>query len=105
MFFLELNNISKRYVYSVYFTMVVVVAYSIATFFTSLFPCIPVKSAYDLVTPGACIDRAATYKFNAVMGLISDLMTITIPIPMVISLQMSVRKKIGLLALFAIGSV
>ncbi|KAJ3962094.1 hypothetical protein N0V92_001185 [Colletotrichum tropicale] len=105
LFFLELNNNAKWFRWSVYITMFVVVGSSLSILFSSIFPCKPIPSAYDLVTDGECIDRVATFKATAAFGVITDVMIICIPIPMVLSLHISTRKKVGLLALFGIGSV
>ncbi|KAL8404245.1 hypothetical protein RB594_009197 [Gaeumannomyces avenae] len=88
-------------------TMSVVIGSGIRIFFTSVFPCWPVAKSYDLVFPpaeGSCMDRPAMYKATAALGVITDVMIIAIPIPIVLSLHISRNKKIGLLALFAIGS-
>ncbi|KAF9879580.1 integral membrane protein [Colletotrichum karsti] len=105
LFFLELNNLSKWFTWSIYFTMFVVIGSSLGILFSSIFPCNPIPAAYDLVTPGECIDRVATFKATAAFGVITDIMIICLPIPMVLSLHISTKKKIGLLALFGIGSV
>lgn len=105
LFFLELNNNAKWFKWSVYITMFVVVGSSLSILFSSIFPCKPIPSAYDLVTDGECIDRVATFKATAAFGVITDVMIICIPVPMVLSLHISTRKKVGLLALFGIGSV
>ncbi|GJC97418.1 integral membrane protein [Colletotrichum higginsianum] len=105
MFFLEINSSTDWFRRSVYFTMFVVVGSSLGILFSSIFPCNPIQSAYDLATPGTCIDRVATFKATATFGVITDMMIICLPIPMVLNLQVSTRKKIGLLSLFGIGSV
>ncbi|TDZ38608.1 hypothetical protein C8035_v005794 [Colletotrichum spinosum] len=105
MFFLELNNNSKWFRWSVYLSMLVVVGSSAGILFSSIFPCSPIRSAYDLVTEGDCIDREATFKATAAFGVITDVMIICLPMPMVLSLHISTRKKVGLLALFGIGSM
>ncbi|WQF82932.1 hypothetical protein CDEST_07946 [Colletotrichum destructivum] len=105
MFFLEINSSTDWFRRSVYFTMFVVVGSSLGILFSSIFPCNPIQSAYDLATPGTCIDRVATFKATAALGVITDIMIICLPIPMVLNLQVSTRKKIGLLSLFGIGSV
>ncbi|OBR08504.1 Integral membrane protein [Colletotrichum higginsianum IMI 349063] len=105
MFFLEINSSTDWFRRTVYFTMFVVVGSSLGILFSSIFPCNPIQSAYDLATPGTCIDTVATFKATATFGVITDMMIICLPIPMVLNLQVSTRKKIGLLSLFGIGSV
>jgi hypothetical protein len=61
--------------------------------------------AYDItVTVGTCIDRPAVFKATAAFGIITDVLIFLIPIPMVVTLRLSRRKKICLLVMFAIGS-
>ena len=91
---------------SVYFTMFVVLGSSTGTFFGNIFACSPITKFWDLtLTTGSCINRLALYRATAVFGIITDVMVFVIPIPMVVGLQMSRRKKAGLIFIFAIGSV
>ncbi|KAL8342253.1 hypothetical protein RB601_005063 [Gaeumannomyces tritici] len=87
--------------------MFVVIGSGIGIFFTSVFPRWPIAKSYDLAFPpaeGSCMDRPTMYKATAALGVITDVMIIAIPIPMALGLHISRNKKIGLLALFAIGS-
>ncbi|KLU85267.1 hypothetical protein MAPG_04295 [Magnaporthiopsis poae ATCC 64411] len=107
LFLLEINAVQKWYRWSIYTTMFVVVAAGIGIFFASVFPCWPIAKSYDLAFPpnvGSCINRPAMYQATAALGVITDVMIIGIPVPMVLSLHISRNKKIGLLILFAIGS-
>lgn len=107
MFLLEVNAVQKWYRLSIYLAMIFVSGAGIGIFFSSLFGCWPVRKSYDLAFPadeGICIDRPAMYQATAALGCITDIIIISIPIPMLLSLQMSWRKKVGLFFLFAIGS-
>ncbi|KAL8376546.1 hypothetical protein RB595_007578 [Gaeumannomyces hyphopodioides] len=107
LFLLEINAVQNWYRWSIYMTMFVVAASGIGIFFASIFPCWPIAKSYDLKFPqteGSCMNRPAMYQATAALGVITDVMIIAIPIPMVLSLHISRNKKLGLLLLFAIGS-
>ncbi|KAH6884932.1 hypothetical protein B0T10DRAFT_577330 [Thelonectria olida] len=107
LFMLEINSNQPWYRWTVFITMFVVAGSSIGIFFASVFPCTPLHKAWDLsLAPevGSCIDRPAMFQATAGLGVATDVIILAIPIPMVVGLQLSVKKKIALLLLFAIGS-
>lgn len=87
--------------------MFVVAGSSIGIFFASVFPCTPLHKAWDLTLAadvGSCIDRPAMFQATAGLGVATDVIILCIPIPMVVRLQLSFKKKMALLGLFSIGS-
>lgn len=57
------------------------------------------------ITEGTCIDRPAIYIATAVANIVSDVMIFSLPIPIVVKLQIPRRQKIGLFFIFAVGSL
>lgn len=53
---------------------------------------------------GTCINRPALYIVTAGLGILSDLVLLVLPMPMILRLQMPSRQKAGLVLLFTIGS-
>ncbi|RFU32873.1 hypothetical protein B7463_g3473, partial [Scytalidium lignicola] len=105
LFYLQLGNREKWFTGAVYFAIIVTVGSNISVIFSVIFACTPVRKAWDpAVTWGSCIDRPALFQATAVFGIVTDVLIMCIPIPMVIRLQMSRFKKAGLLFLFIIGS-
>ncbi|RYP79007.1 hypothetical protein DL769_003080 [Monosporascus sp. CRB-8-3] len=98
---------SSLYRYSVYFTGFVCTSSLIGIWFSVLFACKPIAAAWDLrLADGAtCINRPPVYITQAAFGCVTDLMLLVLPVPTVVGLQMSTRQKVGLLGLFAIGSI
>lgn len=78
-----------------------------AIWFSVLFACKPIAAAWDvrLAAEAVCVNRPAIYIIQAALGCITDLMLLLLPIPTIIGLHLSVRQKVGLLGMFAIGSV
>lgn len=86
--------------------MVIVMGYSISTILTLIFPCSPIKKAWDVtIVEGHCINRGAVYLVQAITNIVTDVILLLLPIPMVWKLQMPVPQKIGLVILFIIGSL
>ncbi|TLS25295.1 hypothetical protein PpBr36_06835 [Pyricularia pennisetigena] len=107
LFLLEINAVQKWYRWSIFFAIFLVAGAGIGIFFASVFPCWPVQKSYDLSIPadvGSCINRPAMYQATAALGCITDVVIFCIPLPMVLKLQLSWRKKAGLFCLFFIGS-
>jgi hypothetical protein len=105
-FYVQLQNQATFFRWATYGTMFINIGASTGIFFASIFVCSPVARGWDLnITTGTCIDRPALYEATAAFGVIVDCLIISIPIPMVLSLQMSRSKKAGLIALFVLGSM
>ena len=88
--------------YSVFF---LVAGYNLAILLVILFGCTPFKKSWDLtILEGSCVDRGVVYICTAALGILSDLILLVMPLPMILQLQMPRRQKAGLVVLFVIGS-
>lgn len=86
--------------------MFVVLGYSFAIIFALIFPCRPVALNWDVeFTDGTCINRAAIYTATAAVNIATDLALLTLPIPMIVDLQMPRVQKLGLIVIFVVGSM
>lgn len=93
--------------YAVWFTGFVCAGSLVGIWFSVLFACKPIAAAWDvrLLAEATCINRPPVYVAQAAFGCVTDLMLLMLPIPTVVGLQMSTRQKVGLLGMFAIGSI
>jgi hypothetical protein len=90
----------------VYFTMFVVVGSCVGIVISLLAACKPFAKNIDvLVKDGQCLNKAALYIATGVLNIVTDIMVIILPIPMVLGLQMSKARKIMLILLFSVGSM
>ena len=75
--------------------------------FLAIFTCNPVKLAWssqlDLLATGTCLDLRAAYITGAAINTVSDISIVVLPQPWIWNLQLSLKKKIGLCAIFLIG--
>ncbi|KAJ4246633.1 hypothetical protein NW762_013576 [Fusarium torreyae] len=91
--------------WSVYSVFLLVAGYNLAIFLVIIFGCTPFKKSWDItITEGKCVNRPAVYIFTAALGILSDLVLLVMPMPMILRLQMPQRQKAGLVLLFVIGS-
>ncbi|KEQ70870.1 hypothetical protein M436DRAFT_52556 [Aureobasidium namibiae CBS 147.97] len=97
-----INNFAKRWWAVVAFT----VAYSLGAIFASLFQCRPMESAWSIdITPEYCISTEKFYTANAALNVVSDILILLLPVPIVWGLNTDVRKKVILTGLFSMGSI
>lgn len=75
-------------------------------FFSLVFACKPLAASWDptLAQTAECIDRGAIYVATAGIGIFTDIVLLSLPLPIVVSLNIPLRQKIILVLLFAIGS-
>ncbi|KAL4809005.1 ribosomal protein L36e-domain-containing protein [Aspergillus unguis] len=78
-------------------------AFYLANFFLKIFQCIPRAKIWDKTTEGHCININIPILVTAAINVVSDLLMLTLPIVCVWRLQMSIRRKLGVSAIFAAG--
>jgi hypothetical protein len=96
----------RWYKVSVWSVGFVVVGSSVAIMFAAIFPCRPVCAAWDItVVDGVCINRPALYQATAILGAITDILVLAVPIPIVVNLHVSTKQKAALIGAFSIGGM
>ncbi|KAI0003521.1 hypothetical protein F4779DRAFT_96242 [Xylariaceae sp. FL0662B] len=95
---------------TVYFLIFVVVGFSIASFFILAFSCYPPAMFWDITgtVKGKCISADSQqhfYDVNGFLNIIIDLAIYITPIPMLWHIQISLRQKLALTAIFGLGVV
>ncbi|KAJ8109483.1 hypothetical protein OPT61_g7428 [Boeremia exigua] len=104
-FYLYLNP-ATGFRTGVYFTMFVVVGSCVGIVVSLLAACNPFSRNIDVtVKDGQCLNKASLYIATGVLNIITDIMVIALPIPMVLGLQMSKSRKVMLVMLFSVGSI
>ncbi|KAH1544943.1 hypothetical protein KXV92_003685 [Aspergillus fumigatus] len=83
----------------------IIVSFTIGTVFSSIFQCTPVQWAFNKSLPdrGTCINMTAFWYANAAFNILTDLVLIALPIPVVLKLQLPPKSKIALCGIFAVG--
>lgn len=99
--------VQKRYIWTLRVSMVIIIVWSTAIFFYTLFECQPVAALWDDNIPGSkCASRksfvSAAYSMS-VMTILSDWLYALIPIPMLWSVKMSVQAKVTVVFILSLG--
>ncbi|KAK7724880.1 hypothetical protein SLS57_004151 [Botryosphaeria dothidea] len=82
-----------------------VTSYSICSIFTLIFGCLPVRAIYDLTVPNPkCINRNAVILALSIFNIVTDLITLVLPMRIVLPLQMPKRQKVTLIIVFLSGA-
>ncbi|TLD09701.1 hypothetical protein PspLS_11376, partial [Pyricularia sp. CBS 133598] len=111
-FYWRLFNTGKRNRIPIWILFGLITIWGIATFFTSIFQCVPTQSwwqRFDPVVPMSPSEYTCnvnTTKFfiaNCVPTIVTDVIVIILPIPYIWSLQMRVEQKVAVLGIFLLG--
>jgi len=85
--------------------LVVLISLTISNVVADLAACRPFKANWETNLPGArCIDKEAFFIWGSIPNIITDVVMLVLPMPMVWKLHTSKRIKLGLTITFAVGS-
>ena len=82
---------------------ILAIAWWIAFVLVATFTCLPVDKQWIKAKRGHCIDPASTYIGTATPNVLIDLFILLLPMPMIWRLQASVRRRLALGVVFALG--
>ncbi|KAK7963354.1 hypothetical protein PG988_010328 [Apiospora saccharicola] len=104
-FYLQLSPV-EWFRWSTIGLMGAVTVFSITYACVNLFPCRPVAASWnDNITGAVCLDTWGGYLALSILNILIDVATLAIPIPILLPLQITVRQKISLIALFGAGAI
>lgn len=72
-----------------------------AVFLTAM--CKPRKKIWNPMMSGHCFNSVAVYQATAIFNVISDFTILFLPIPSLWKLQLPLKTRLGLMAIFATG--
>jgi hypothetical protein len=83
----------------------VLAAYYTAITFAKIFVCVPAEKFWKPTVPGRCISYHDVYVSDCVVSLITDFVILFAPFPVIWSLQMDLKSKLGSTFALAVGSM
>jgi hypothetical protein len=92
-----------RFRYAIYASMALVIAWVISLFFAAIFHCTPIEYNWDKTIEGHCIDGGIAASAWGIANVITDFVVLGIPIPSVLKLKLSRKKKMLTLFTFIMG--
>ena len=97
---------NKRLRIIVYILAVILIGLIISTVIVASVACRPYAANWDHKLPGAvCIDKEAFFIYSSLPNIITDVVMLALPMPVVWKLHTSARMKVGLTATFIVGSL
>ncbi|KAL2038945.1 hypothetical protein N7G274_008285 [Stereocaulon virgatum] len=82
----------------------IIVSYYISLFFTTIFQCVPVAAFWDhTIKNPKCVDLSAFSLGSGIANLLTDVMVLCLPMPMVWSLHTNRTHKLILTGIFLLG--
>lgn len=103
-FYLQLSPFPKFRV-PVWISIGLVSCYTIIITALLVFTCDPIWMGWSaLPDESKCLDRGPLYIATGVSNIVTDVIIFLLPIPTVMSLQMSIEKKIAALFVFGLGT-
>ncbi|CAD6572283.1 MAG: hypothetical protein ASARMPRED_005221 [Alectoria sarmentosa] len=98
---------SRPFRIALYNTAIIVVAWWIAVLFADIFQCVPVNAFWDNgiknVKTARCMSTVHFSIGTGVINLVTDVMVLCLPIPMVWSLRTNRTQKIAMTGIFLLG--
>lgn len=95
----------RKAVIFIYFFMVVMLAYYIPAVIVKIRICSPIRKFWKPETDGSCLNEAAIIMADVVISVVSDLIILTLPMPLTMKLQMPFKKKMRVMAILGAGGL
>ena len=83
--------------------MAIVVSWSLGAIFATIFQCIPIAASWNKEISGNCVNSDATWFSYAVINILTDVIVLALPIPLVLRLHLSLRNRLLLCGIFLLG--
>ena len=83
----------------------VIFANNIAEIFLSIFQCTPVHKAWDTEVKGSCVPVHLAAVIPAAINVVTDVITVLIPVPIIWNLQMERNRKLQLVGIFLLSGL
>lgn len=91
-------------IWSSYATILIILAWTIATILAGCFICQPFAFNWDKSIPhGSCGDQVTSFTVTGIINLITDVIVLLLPMQPLYQLQMATYKKVTLVSVFGLG--
>ncbi|KAF5977125.1 heterokaryon incompatibility protein [Fusarium bulbicola] len=96
---IPVRQYKKTYIASV----VLVTCWSLSQIFLNTFMCTPIASFWDVTIKGTCILNKSSFYVGAAGNILTDILIMVLPIPVLRSLKLGRRQKWILISVFCLG--
>lgn len=95
----------NRFKIAVWCVAALVGAWFITMIFLTVFQCTPISFVWNKTLAGTCINVSASYMSTAIVNVITDFIIVVMPVPLILRLNMPNGRKLGVCAIFILGSI
>jgi hypothetical protein len=88
-----------------YVTLVIVIIHGVWLLFSSIFGCLPIASYWNNTLSGKCLPSAASWVVTYSVNIVTNVVIFLLPLPVIGTLNLPRRQKIGVFFVFALGSL
>ena len=83
--------------------MTILILFYVATTFVKVWECTPRERIWNKSVPGTCIKISSLLNTSGLFNTITDTMILLVPVKSVWNLHMTMKRKVGVVAVFTVG--
>lgn len=102
-FYLRIFGTSRNFRISAYVAIGILIAWAFSVILETFLLCRPLAYNWDTTIDGVCGERNKVYVSAGALNVITDFMVMALPVPHILSLQLKIKKKMGLILMFSLG--
>lgn len=96
----------RKFQILVYLVGSLVLAIGITVFFQTIFQCSPISYGWDRsIGHGTCINQTVFYRYISPLNVLTGILILAMPLPLVWKLQAPKAQKVALTAVFLLGGL
>lgn len=107
--FYRVISTKRSYRIAIYTVMAIVAAFTVSMVFVNAFECPNPSDAWSMEIlfqkSGSCHDLHPIYYGQAAFNILSDVVILLLPMPMLRSVQMRRNKRLALIGIFSVGAI
>ncbi|KAI3401849.1 hypothetical protein diail_6408, partial [Diaporthe ilicicola] len=103
LFILRFSGVKSSVRYIVWGNGIFNLLLMISVFFVMLFDCVPFAKNWNPTLDGYCVDVGKFSLASSIFAIVTDVVAIALPFHIFWSLNMSVRKRLGLMLIFSVS--
>lgn len=103
MLYFRMSETRLFFRYATLLVICIVVINGIVLTFLNIFQCRPIGGATSIEPAGTCVDIVTLYLCAAPVNILTDIAILVLPLPLITSMRLDTRQKVGLVATFMTG--
>ncbi|KAF9885402.1 hypothetical protein FE257_012924 [Aspergillus nanangensis] len=95
----------RKSVIFIYIFLGFMLAYYIPAVIVKIRICAPIAKFWSPDTPGSCLNQSSIIMADAVVSVVSDMIVLTLPLPLTLGLQLPTQKKMRVMGILGAGGL